>query len=156
MKKILVIAIIALFTNIARSSAQSLGSDYQTAVGIKFGWWDGAALDVKHFIKDDAALEGQLSIWHYGAIFTLLYEYHGNVEGVSGLKWYVGGGGHIGGYNDKHYDGHSGAFIGIDGVLGLDYKFTGAPINLSLDIQPGISFPGGYNSWGGLGVRYTF
>jgi hypothetical protein len=30
--------------------------------------------------------------------------------------------------------------IGIDGVLGLDYKFNGAPINVSIDWQPSFEF----------------
>jgi hypothetical protein len=50
-----------------------------------------------------------------------------------------------------------GAFFGVDGVLGLDYKISGAPIDLSLDIQPEVSIPdGGFDIWGGLGIRFTF
>jgi len=47
----------------------------------------------------------------------------------------------------------------VDGVLGLDYKISGAPINVSIDWQPSLNlightyFEGG---WGGLGVRFTF
>ncbi len=45
------------------------------------------------------------------------------------------------------------------GVIGLDYKFKDAPINVSLDWQPSFNFVG-YNyfegGWGGLGIRYTF
>ena len=50
-------------------------------------------------------------------------------------------------------------FAGVDGVLGLDYKFNGAPINMSLDWQPSFEFGtnrGFYGNWGGLGIRYTF
>ena len=49
--------------------------------------------------------------------------------------------------------------VGVDGVIGLDYKFRGAPINLSLDWQPSFEFGdnrGFVSSWGGLGIRYTF
>ena len=47
--------------------------------------------------------------------------------------------------------------IGVDGVLGLDYKFSGAPINVSLDINPYLELNHPYlDIWGGLGVRYTF
>ncbi len=46
----------------------------------------------------------------------------------------------------------------MDGVLGLDYKIKGAPINVSIDWQPSINFVG-YgrfeSGWGGLGIRYT-
>ena len=49
--------------------------------------------------------------------------------------------------------------IGIDGIIGLDYKIKGAPINVCLDWQPSFNFIG-YNyfegGWGGIGVRYAF
>jgi hypothetical protein len=40
----------------------------------------------------------------------------------------------------KIYYGYRGGAVGIDGVLGLDYKFNGAPINMSLDWQPSFEF----------------
>jgi hypothetical protein len=49
--------------------------------------------------------------------------------------------------------------LGIDGVLGLDYKFGGIPVNLSLDWQPSVSFTGNsgaHAAYGGVAVRYTF
>ncbi|MBZ0245475.1 MAG: hypothetical protein K8H85_05985 [Cyclobacteriaceae bacterium] len=52
----------------------------------------------------------------------------------------------------------SGTFIGLDGVLGLDFKYNGIPINLSLDWQPSFEFGvnrGFIGSWEGLVVRYT-
>jgi hypothetical protein len=94
-----------------------------------------------------------------------LYEFHYDIEGAPGLKWYIGPGAHLGFYNDRYYDRRyyngdgSGSYVGLDGVLGLDYKFDQAPINLSLDWQPSFEFGvnrGFIGSWGGLGVRYTF
>ena len=48
--------------------------------------------------------------------------------------------------------------MGIDGVLGLDYKFKDAPINISLDWQPSVTLIGASSSpaYGGIAVRYTF
>jgi hypothetical protein len=48
--------------------------------------------------------------------------------------------------------------FGIDGVLGLDYKIKGAPLNLSIDWQPSFNFVGYsyFSNWGGLAIRYTF
>jgi hypothetical protein len=46
---------------------------------------------------------------------------------------------HIDTWNEKYresYHPEGRAAAGLDGVLGLDYKFKGAPINLSLDWQP--------------------
>ena len=97
--------------------------------------------------------------------FFFLYEIHGPISGAPGLKWYIGPGLHVGAYNHHHHhhdDDHfhdSHASVGIDGVLGLDYKFKGAPINLSIDWQPAFEFADGHGfngSWGGLGIRYTF
>jgi hypothetical protein len=82
---------------------------------------------------------------------------------VPGLKWYAGPGAHLGFWSDswkkENPEADAGISIGIDGVVGLDYKFKDVPINLSLDWQPSFSFVG-YNyfegGWGGLGIRYTF
>src|SRR3546814_5641240 len=64
-----------------------------------------------------------------------LYEVHNPIPNAGGLNWYYGGGAHVF-FVDHDHDGPNddvdGGF-GIDGVLGLDYKFNGAPINLSLD-----------------------
>ncbi|WP_126971139.1 hypothetical protein [Gynurincola endophyticus] len=161
MKKILAFLLVgSLFIGSQTATAQALGSDYQTAVGFKFY---PTAISVKHFIKSDAALEGLLYIWGDGIRVTGLYEYHGNFDNVEGLRWYIGGGAHIGFWNDewrRSYPGRKkGVNIGVDGVLGLDYKIKGAPINISLDWQPSVSFIG-YNywesGWGGLGIRFAF
>jgi hypothetical protein len=137
-----------------------MGSDYQTAVGVKF--WPGA-ITVKHFVQDNRALEGLANFWDHGFRFTGLYEIHGDISGAPGLKWYVGPGAHLGWYNGNwhhgdYYYSDGGFSLGIDGVLGLDYKFNGAPIALSLDINPFLELANHtyVDVWGGLGVRYTF
>lgn len=140
--------------------AQNLGSNYKTALGIKA--YPGA-ISVKHFVKNNAAIEGLGYFWNYGSRITGLYEFHGQVNGAQGLKWYAGPGAHIGFWNNKWKQDYpireSGVAIGVDAVLGLDYKIKGAPINLSVDWQPSFNLIG-YNyfegGWGGLGIRYTF
>ena len=158
MKKIFLASII--FTAAFNAKAQNTGSSYQTALGIKF--YPGA-VSLKSFIAPNRALEGLGYFYGDGFRLTGLYEIHGDIEGAEGLKWYVGPGAHIAVWNDTwkkaNPDRNSGVAIGIDGVLGLDYKFKGAPINMSLDWQPSFNFVG-YNyfegGWGGLAVRYTF
>lgn len=159
MKKIL--TVLVLVTAVAGASfGQANGSSYQTALGVKF--YPGA-ISIKHFTTSKTALEGLASFWNYGARFTGLYEIHGDIEGAEGLKWYVGPGAHIGFWNSDWknrypYRDH-GVQIGVDGVLGLDYKISGAPLNLSLDWQPSFTFTG-YSyfegGWGGFAIRYTF
>jgi hypothetical protein len=160
MKKIVVLlGLLALFA-VNRTQAQATGTDYRTAVGVKF--WPGA-LTIKHFIKDDAALEGLLNFWGHGFRFTGLYEFHGDINSAPGLKWYVGPGAHIGFYNDgywrnDHYYDKGSASFGVDGILGLEYKFKGAPIAVSLDVNPYVEFlHGAYvDVWGGLGFKFAF
>ncbi|MGV3767867.1 MAG: hypothetical protein ACO1NW_17150 [Chitinophagaceae bacterium] len=165
MKKLFVATAFLLGIGISGAQAQSgsMGSSYQTALGVKF--YPGA-ISIKHFVGDNRALEGLASFWRYGMRITGLYEIHGDINGAPGLKWYVGPGAHIGFWNDKgknyYYNGSrdGGAYVGVDGVLGLDYKINGAPLNLSLDWQPSFSFgtdhSGFDGGWGGFAIRYTF
>src|SRR5258705_11526823 len=156
MKKIFLLATAVLFT-VTFLQAQNRGatsSSYTNALGVKV--WDGAGISFKHFFNANNAGELIGYFWTQGTRITGLYEIHGNISGANGLKWYIGPGAHIGFYSTKYGDG---AFAGIDGVLGLDYKFNGDPINLSLDWQPSFEFGTGrgfYGSWGGLGIRDTF
>jgi hypothetical protein len=155
MRKILVAAFILFSVSVSQAQSKSSGgSTYRTALGVKV--WDGGGISFKHFLNGNKALELIGYFWNQGTRITGLYEIHGPINGATGLQWYIGPGAHIGFYNTKNGDG---AFIGIDGVLGLDYKFNGAPINVSLDWQPSIEFGDGrgfIGSWGGLGIRYTF
>jgi hypothetical protein len=160
MKKIVVLSGLLALLFVTRTQAQSMGSDYRTAVGVKF--WPGA-LTIKHFIQSDRALEGDLYFWEHGFRFTGLYEFHGDINGAAGLKWYAGPGAHIGWYNDRYWrDGHEygdgSASFGVDGVLGLDYKFKGAPIAVSLDINPFLEILHHpyVDVWGGLGFKFCF
>ncbi|NCI46170.1 hypothetical protein [Sediminibacterium soli] len=136
------------------------GPDYKTAIGVKV--YPGA-ITLKHFIKPTVALEGLGYISSDGFRLTGLYELHNDIGGVAGLKWYLGGGAHVGVWSDswrtKYPYRNDGLALGIDGVLGLDYKIQGIPLNISFDWQPSFNiigysyFEGG---WGGLGLRYTF
>jgi hypothetical protein len=162
MKRLLTVLMISgvLLAVSGRTEAQSMGSDYKTALGLKF--WPGG-ITIKHFIRDNRALEGIGYFWDHGFRFTGLYEIHGDIDGAEGLKWYVGPGAHIGTYSENwysndHYYKSGGFSLGVDGVLGLDYKINQAPIELSLDFQPSFEFIDHpyFTGWGGLGVRYTF
>jgi hypothetical protein len=156
MKKVLVLFIIITCLALSKAEAQSQqhGDDYSTAIGIKFY---PTALSIKHFVNDDAAIEGLGYFWNYGFRLTGLYEFHHDIEGVDGLKWYIGPGVHFTAYN-TNYGGASA--VGLDGVLGLDYKFEDAPVAISVDWQPSIEFGNGFNSgfynMGGIGIRYAF
>jgi len=154
MRKSILLSAVILFISISGIFAQSMGREYTTALGVKV--FDGAGITLKHFIKENRALEGIAYFWNRGTRITGLYEVHFDISGAPGLKWYIGPGAHLGFYNTKYGDG---TFAGIDGVLGLDYKINKAPLNLSIDWQPSFEFGTGRGfsgNWGGLGIRYTF
>jgi hypothetical protein len=156
MRKAIFFSVVFAVMAVATVKAQkSSGQDYTTAVGVKF--YPGA-ITLKHFLNtDNRALEGIGYFWDKGFRITGLYEIHGDINDVSGLKWYIGPGAHLGFYNNKFGGGTS---IGVDGVIGLDYKFNDVPINLSLDWQPSFEFGSNYGNgfsgnFGGLSIRYT-
>jgi hypothetical protein len=158
---LLTVITLLLFVSSFGQNHSKNSTSYQTALGVKV--WDGAGISLKHFFNAKNA--GELIGYFYRRGFRLtgLYEIHGPITGAAGLKWYIGPGVNIGFYDydrNNDYDRHyTHTYIGIDGVIGLDYKFKAAPINLSLDWQPAFEFGDGrgFNgSWGGLGIRYTF
>jgi hypothetical protein len=155
MKKMALAAALLFCSTLLHAQSRSTNStDYQTALGLKI--WDGAGITLKHFTGAGNAIEGIGYFYKRGLRITGLYEIHKDLSGAPGLKWYFGPGAHIGFYN---YKDENDVVLGIDGVLGLDYKFNTAPINLSLDWQPSFEFASGFGfngSWGGLGIRYTF
>lgn len=155
MKKILITMLItgALFISQAHAQSNIGSTDYKNALGVKF--YPGG-VSYKHFITDKNAVELIGYFYNRGTRITGLYEIHGDIENAGGLKWYIGPGAHVGFYNNKYYGGRS--FVGVDGVVGLDYKIREAPINLSLDWQPSFEFGegSGFNgNWGGFAIRYV-
>jgi hypothetical protein len=153
MKKIILFFFLIVFSVFKSASAQNLSSDYNTAIGIKML---PGSISLKKEIADNRYLEGLAAFWFKGFRATLLYEIHNNINEVEGLRWYYGFGPHLGFYSSKYYNGST--LIGVDGVIGLDYKIKSVPFNISLDWQPSFEFGdgSGFDGWGGLGVRYTF
>ncbi len=157
---ILFICCIYFSLNAQINNSTNTGYNYETAIGIKF--YPGA-LTIKHFIAGNKALEGLAYFGPDGFRATGLYEFYGDITGIEGLKWYAGPGAHLGFWSsswlNKYPESNNSLAIGVDGVLGLDYKINSLPIDVSLDWQPSLNFVG-YNyfegGWGGIGLRYTF
>lgn len=155
MKNALLLLLIFSITVIG-VNGQSRGRTYKTGLGVKV--WDGGGISFKTFLIPNKALELVGYFYRRGTRITGLYEIHGNIAGARGMKWYVGPGAHVSFYNYKGYTGDR-AIIGVDGVLGLDFKINKAALNLSIDWQPSFEFAdnrGFAGGWGGLGIRYTF
>jgi hypothetical protein len=154
------LSIILVTIGFSSFAQTNMGTDYTTAVGVKL--YPGA-VTVKHFIQKNKAIEGLGYISADGFRITGLYELHYPLGNTEGLQWYIGAGGHLGIWSDnwknRYPTRNQGLALGVDGVLGVDYKIKGAPLNLSFDWQPSFNlighnyFEGG---WGGLAVRYTF
>lgn len=89
------------------------------------------------------------------------YQIHKDIPSVDGLLWYFGAGAGVYFYNysDAVYFGDaSTTSIGILGFLGLDYAFSGVPVNLSVDWIPAFFINGFSNGFGAgngaVTVRY--
>lgn len=148
---------------------------YSTAIGLRLGGYN-SGISVKHFIGSANALEGLITFGRSAFRITGLYEHHTAFPNAEGLSWYYGAGVHVGfytndyGYSYWRYYKNKGTYIfinddyrdsnisiGGDFILGLEYKFKNAPINLGLDVKPFIDFvPGFFGYWeGALSVRFT-
>jgi len=138
------------------------GTPYNTALGIKFLY--GVSLTAKHFIKNSSALEGIFNYRSFGGLgtqlsATVLYEYQRPVAGVTGLQWYLGGGGHFEYFSFDNDQVSATTVLGAVGALGLEYQFAGLPIAISADWQPVVLFNDGAGfsaENGGIGIKYTF
>lgn len=136
-------------------AATSQGQSYQTAIGGRFGYFNGVT--VKHFISGSNALEGIVSTRWKGFIITGLYEFQKSIPGASGLDWEIGGGAHIGLFN-ADTDEYQESVFGLDFIVGLEYTFQQVPINLALDWKPAFNLSG-HGWWGdgfALSARFHF
>lgn len=160
MKKVTIIAVamICLLTLTQTAYSQSTGSSYRTALGAKMYFGDGSlgGINIKHFLNNRGALDASLLFERGFLGVEGLYEWHDDINGAAGLKWYVGGGGLIlFPTRDKYGDD---VWFALRGTLGLDYKFTGAPINVSFDLNPVFNLAPStdFDFWAGLAFRFTF
>lgn len=124
---------------------------YKTGVGARFF---PLGFSVKSMTNQRNGFE-VVGYFREGFRVTGLYERHGILNEAQNLKWYIGGGAHVGFANKEN---GSDVKLGIDGVIGLDYKFLRLPLNISLDWQPSLGLGDGdgfIGNWGGIGVRFT-
>lgn len=160
MKKIisasLFLAAIAFTTTV---SAQS----YKTAVGVRLSSSQAMvnnSISLKHFLNERSAIEALFSFGDPLAIGAL-YEVHKPFSS-EGLQWFYGGGGYLGfvkSWNPNKNRNETDVNVGAQGVVGLDYKFTNLPLNLSLDWKPELNLVSDINfepAAVGFTARFTF
>jgi len=159
MKKITGLFLVCLFTVCVTASAQ----DYKTALGVRLS--SGApvvnnSISLKYFIKPGTAVEALFSFGDPLAFGGLL-EFHKPFAGT-GLNYFYGAGAYLGFSKtfdvNKQRDVRNTSF-GTQGVVGLDYKFANAPLNISLDWKPELNIISDINfepAAVGLTARFTF
>lgn len=141
---------------------------YKTAIGLRAGETSG--LSVKRFFGEKVAVEGIVGVWNNGLSTTILYEKYSPAFHLNGLNWYYGAGAHAVfevGYNFHHHWGdryyhyhHDGVGLGIDGVVGMEYKIPTIPLALSIDFKPYFEINTNGGIWTsldpGLGLKIIF
>lgn len=165
-KKSLVVILILLIT--ASAGAQN----YKTGIGVRFGGFT-SGLTFKTFVNSTSAIEAIGSFGHRSFLLTGLYEKHKAVSNAQGLQWLYGGGAHMGffRYGGSYWiyknkgthiyveeEGVSRSVFGVDFILGLDYKFNNAPLNIGLDIKPFFDFYNGTQGYfdGAFSFRFVW
>jgi hypothetical protein len=170
-----------IFTNamliaLLMTGMNAQAEEYSTAVGLRLGGYS-QGITVKHFLNNNGALEGILSWGWRSFLVTGLYEWQKPIPNAAGLAWFVGGGLHLGFYQDGydyyyyHYRHGNKVYsyygydpeerrtvIGADFIIGLEYKIPRAPITLGVDTKPFFDFAqGSYFFWdGAFTARFTF
>jgi hypothetical protein len=150
-----------LITYLANSQAttEQYTSPYKKAIGFKL---NPGAISYRSFYTRNKAVEGIGFISLDGFQLTILNEKFTPFANAENLTWYMGYGGHFNLWSERYKLNNpsksAGVAVGIDGMLGLDYKLKNTPINISVDIQPAFNFVGASYfdlGWGGIGIRYT-
>jgi hypothetical protein len=153
MKKIIVATVVAASMFTLQATAQEeepepapvpkQQREYKSAVGLRLSSSPAVvnnSISFRYFFKENHAIEALISLGDPIA-FGALYQIH-NPLAVEGLNWFYGAGAYLG--FEKYYHTTKNKDVtepnvGAQGVVGLDYKFTGIPLNLSLDWKPELN-----------------
>lgn len=150
MKQLLFLSVLVVIT-ISSMQAQV----YTGAAGLGLDFGEGLTLvgpSGKYFFGEHHAGQAELSFDDGVTAVTLLYQYHSEFAGASGLQWYIGAGPTIFLLRGDNSD------VGIRPNIGLDYKINNVPLAFSADWRPYVSFDSGGSEAGlfALGFRYVF
>jgi len=147
MKKALIIALFGIF------SLSIAAQDSGFGAGVIFG--EPTGLSLKSWVSSKNAVDAALS---WSAIDDFIYLHadflihNFNIIDVSDgkLPFYLGLGAKLGFGDD--------IVLGARIPLGLDYMFSGAPVDIFVEIVPGLTLipEPGFDIDGGIGIRYWF
>ncbi len=160
MKKLIIVSLLALgIGSLTTLSAQ----DYKTALGVRLSSSNAMqnnSISIKQFISSTTAIEGLFTFGDPLALGALL-EFHKPLS-ASGLRYFYGAGGYISfvkTVNISTQKTSTDANFGAQGIIGLDYKFSNIPLNISLDWKPELNIVSDINfepAAIGFSARFTF
>ena len=131
---------------------------YKNSSGIRLGYTSG--LTYKHFINDEQAMEFIASGRNEGFQATTLYQFHRPMDIGFHDQFFLfyGVGGHIGferlddqrllgpfvpGVDPEFRTSERSFFtMGVNTVLGIEYRWLNVPMTIGLDIKPYLDFIG--------------
>lgn len=150
--------------------------EYIRSAGVRLAS-ETTALTFKKFASQDQAVEVFLSGRSKGLQVTLMYEKYlpMRVGTLDNFYFYSGMGGHIGYQKDSeinkvptgplqtdfYYTKEEYFEIGIDGIVGIEYRILSVPLSINVDLKPFVSYVGFEkvegDFWdGSIGVKYIF
>jgi hypothetical protein len=164
MKKVLLITGLIL-------AGSANAQNYTRDAGMRLG--DFFTLTYRQYMDEDQALEGMMSFGHGGMTFTVLKEFfEPRLSHLSeNLFFQYGFGAHVGFRNMDHYrvlnrtyeldDWTLTPLLGIDGIVGLEYRFPDLPVLIGLDFKPYFEYSitqifGIYLTSFGISMKYRF
>lgn len=171
------IKLLATLTIILISVGSSYAQYYANSAGLRLGGSSG--ITYKRFVTEVQAFELLLSWRDKGTQLTGLYMWNKplNIGENEKFFFYYGGGSHFGYvkrsnkvlyypgeessspsfyYEDKAYFS-----MGVDAILGIEYRFLSIPVTIALDTKPYFSFQGfrytRSDFWdSSFAIKYTF
>jgi hypothetical protein len=132
-----IIGLLFAITIILIAAPTLFAQRYGTTVGARWGKSHfGASLQQR--IEGNSTVEAMVLLNNGETTLSGLYEYHRPLLFKwKGFNTYVGAGAHYGWLNN---DTLKDQFWGLDGIMGIEYKFPLLPIAASLDFKPTYNF----------------
>lgn len=145
--------------------------NYTRDAGVRLG--DSFSATYRQFMEEDKALEGVLFIGRHGATVGVLKEFFQPALGQISeyLYFEYGFGAHLGFRYTDHYkvmtrtyeleDYRFTPLLGIDGIVGIEYRFPEFPFIIGVDLKPYFEYStiqifGIYLQSAGISVKYKF
>ena len=140
----------------------AFGQDYKNSAGFRLGKTDG--ITYKRFLTENGAVEFMVGFGGYDKGMQIYTTYQWNAQiptqFTESLYLYYGVGGHIGFIRPStirnYYNNDSTIIterdmqtyyaIGIDGIIGIEYRIFTVPMTISMEFKPFFEY---------YGLRYT-